>query len=95
MSQVTQIGRVATTVHTNEDGQTVVIYHQTPVVKFDSKHIILNHGGWTTNTTKTRMNQASNQFRLGYNVFQKDYSWFVSFKGKTIPFNEYTLTLKR
>ena len=59
MGQTSQIGRVATTVHTNEQGQTQVVYHSTAVVNFKHKLIVLNHGGWMTATTKTRI-----EFRL-------------------------------
>ena len=65
------------------------IYHKTAVVKryFDGR-IKLNSGGWQTNTTKTAMNQASNNFNLGFGVFQKEYQWFVTWKGETLPFND-------
>lgn len=72
-----------------------VRYHNTEVVKFTPKTIILNTGGFKTNTTKTRMNQASNQFKLGYNVFQKNYKWYVQFKRKVYPFKGRTITLRR
>ena len=81
MSQQTKLGKLATSVR-QEDGLTVIRYHYTDIVKFDDKRIILNTGGWYTATTKTRMNQASNQFNLGYKVFQKDNAWFVSYSGK-------------
>lgn len=84
MSQQQRIGTVATTVYTNEHGQTVVKYHSTTVVAFDSVTIKLETGGWCSATTKTRMNQASNQFGLGYYVYQKDFTWFVRYKGRTI-----------
>ena len=95
MGQVAQVGRVATTIHTNELGQTQVVYHSTPVVTFNHKVIILNTGGWMTATTKARMNQASNQFGLGYQVFQRNFDWFVDYKGKTKPFNDRLLELTR
>ena len=85
MSQQHTIGKVATTVKTR-DGWTIITYHQTDVVKFNGEEIILDSGGWQTATTKTRMNQTSNQFDLGFGVFQKDYQWFVDFKGQTIDF---------
>ncbi len=87
MSQQHSIGSHATSVYT-ENGATKVRYHATEVVIFNDNHIWLNSGGWYTNTTKTRMNQASNQFGLGFSVYQKDYDWFVSFHGKTIPFKD-------
>ena len=59
------------------DGWTVVTLHGTDVVKFNDKEIILNTGGWKTVTTKARMNQVSNQFGLGYSVYQEDGTWYV------------------
>lgn len=87
MAQNQQVRGVSTTVRTNPEGQTEVIYHETSVVSFDQNEIVLNSGGWRTNTTKLRMNQASNQFGLGYQVYQKNYEWFVDFKGETIEFH--------
>jgi len=81
MSQQYQVGKTATVVHKNQNTNMMnVIYHDTIVVAWDDTKIILNTGGWRTATTKTRMNQASNQYQLGYNVYQKDWSWFISFK---------------
>lgn len=93
MAQQHRVSGVATKIR--QDGSyTVVSYHSTDVVKFNSDKIILDSGGWLTNTTKTRMNQTSNQYGLGYNVYQKNHNWFVRFKGKDIPFND-GMTLNR
>lgn len=82
MARLDQIGSYKTTVHTDKkSGDTVVILYSTEVVRFDNQSVILNSGGWRTNTTKTRMNQTSNQFNLGFTVFQKNYGWFVQFRG--------------
>jgi hypothetical protein len=89
MVQTARVTGVATKVYT-EDGYTKVRYHRTVVVMFDDKETILNTNGWASNTTKLRMNQASNQFGLGYYVFQKDYEWFIQTKSGTIPFLDYT-----
>ncbi len=87
MGQQTKIGKVATSVYT-EDGSTHVIYHETKVVQFNADLIVLDSGGWRTATTKTRMNQVSQQFDLGYLVFQEDFEWFVRFEGKTLEFED-------
>ena len=87
MSQLNTIGSHKTTVAT-DDGFTRVTYHQTSVVKFNYNEIILNSGGWETVTTKSRMNQTSNQFDLGFKVYQKDFEWFVRWDGKDIPFED-------
>lgn len=94
MPQQFKISGVATTIKT-VNGLTEIVYHSTPVVSFNDKVIILNTGGWWTNTTKTRMNQTSHQFDLGFSVYQKDYSWFVDYCGKTLSFISNTLELKR
>lgn len=84
-----QIGTHKTSIFTDEvTDLTHVKYHATSVVKFNKDIIILNSGGWHTNTTKLRMNQTSNQFGLGYTVFQKDFSWFVSYKNETYDFRD-------
>lgn len=70
------------------DGFTRVVYHSTEVVKFNQEVIVLNSGGWQSNTTKLRMNQTSNMFDLGFLVYQKNYDWFVVFKGETLEFSD-------
>lgn len=87
MSQQYQIGRCATTIY-NDGDNVCVKYHATTVVRFNGFRIVLNSGGWHTSTTKTRMNQASNQFGLGYRVFQKNFEWFVEYRGKIHDFKD-------
>ena len=87
MAQQSIIGKTATTIR-NKDDLFVIRYHQTDIVTFDKHKIELRSGGWETATTKTRMNQTSNQFGLGYQVFQKDYKWFVDFNEQTIDFSD-------
>jgi len=72
----------------NDNQVTMVCYHSTPVVKITDDEIILNSGGWLTATTKRRMNQASLQYNLGFAVYQVNFSWYVDYKGDTIPFED-------
>ena len=96
MSQVATVGSHATTISTETDGVTRITYHSTVVVQFNWNSITLDTGGYFTSTTKMRMNQASNQFNLGYQVFQKDWAWFVRLRnGDVIPFDDDTLTFTR
>lgn len=90
MAQQTRLGRHATTVATGCDDVTRVTYHNTVIVEFDlNKTVTLDSGGWQTATTKTRMNQASSQFNLGYSVFQKDFDWFVRLEsGEVVEFRD-------
>jgi len=93
MAQTRQVGKTATTI-AHDGKHNVLTYHSTQVVKWNEKEIVLNSGGWKTATTKLRMDQCSNQFNLGYQVSQKDFSWFVIFKGKEIAFVD-GIVLKR
>ena len=76
--------------------EVVVRYHWTEVVKCNKDVIILNTGGYHTQTTKRRMNQASDVFGLGFRVYQEDYMFYVDHKGKTYKFNhDNIVTLRR
>ena len=86
MAQTHEVGKHATTVSTGDDGKTRVTYHSTDVVVFDADVIRLDTGGWFTVTTKTRMNQASSQFGLGYGVYQRKGLWYVEHNGITHSF---------
>jgi hypothetical protein len=89
MSQTSKIGKTATRVYVDEDGFTCVRYHDTVVIRFNDKEIILDEGGWFTNTTKLRINQASAQFNLGCYVCQKDYRWTIHYKDQVIPWQKF------
>jgi hypothetical protein len=95
MGQTQTIGRTATKVE-HRGLETFVRYHNTDVVQFDSLYITLDTGGWETATTKLRMNQTSNQFNLGFSVYQKDFQWFVVIpQGETVEFTGRRMTFPR
>jgi hypothetical protein len=85
MAQQNRIGSTATKVR-NINGRTEVQYHYTIVVEFTPVDIRLDSGGWRTATTKTRMNQTSRQYGLGFSVFQVRGAWFVDYAGERLPF---------
>ena len=93
MGQLERVGTHRTNIVTLQ-GLTSIVYHSTAVVQFDNDKIILNSGGWDTATTKSRMNQASYQYSLGFDVYQVNFTWYVDYKGETIPFAD-GLTLDR
>tara|TARA_R110002020_G_scaffold268289_1_gene483496 strand:- start:454 stop:720 length:267 start_codon:yes stop_codon:yes gene_type:complete len=72
----------------NDNNVLIVAYHNTPVVKVTNTEIILNTGGWYSATTKRRMNQASLSYGLGFAVYQVNHSWYVDYKGDTIPYED-------
>jgi len=86
MSRITGLGRNTRITRDNEE--TAVVLHGTSVVRVSHAGIVtLDSGGYRTFTTKARMNQAAWELRLGYRVYQDDYSWFVSYAGNDrVPF---------
>lgn len=83
-----------TRIHKDNRSTDVVLYNTT-IVSFDNNTITLDHGGWKTATTKQRMNQASDEYDLGYQVYQDNYNWYVNFKGNAYKFETGSLTLNR
>ena len=57
------------------------VCHATKAVKVDSC-------GWTTNTTKSRLNAILSEVKFGCSVFQKNFDWFVSFNNQTTLFRD-------
>lgn len=87
MPRMDKLSNYRTTIHSDADGWSHVVYVKTPIVSWNDGTIILNSGGWKTVTTKRKMNQASNQFALGFGVYQKARSWFVALPdGQSVPF---------
>lgn len=88
MSRMNKLSSYKTTIfdRPNNKGK-YIVYHETAIVDFDQTGIRLHSGGWQTVTTKRKMNQASNEFGLGYSVFQKAGMWFVNLpNGQIVPF---------
>ncbi len=75
---------------TISEGTTIseVRFHETPIVVSTPERIVLHSGGWRTLSTKMRMNQASREFGLNFQVWQKNFKWYVDFKGKTLVFED-------
>ena len=66
----------------------MVTYHSTPVVKvINDRYVVLNNGGYYTSTTKRRMNQASLQYSLGFQVYQVNFEWYVSIGEEVAPYH--------
>lgn len=87
MTQQQGIGRTSTSIAGDGEGNTEIAYHSTKVVIFSEELIALDNGGWSSVTTKRRMNEVSHTFNLGYQVFQAKHQWYVSFGGKTYPYS--------
>lgn len=75
--------------------ETIIKLYATPVVTICPEQVLLNTGGWETQTTKVRMNQASHQYNLGYHVYQKQGHWYAHYNNQTHPFIGNTCILWR
>lgn len=85
MPRMDKLSNYRTTV-VQRDGETVVTYVSTPIVSWNHERIVLRSGGYETVTTKRKMNQASCQFGLGFSVYQRDWRWFVYWRGEELEF---------
>lgn len=99
MAQIHKLGTRHTTVVRKPSGEIRVMYHSTDVVTVHANgNVTLDTGGWRSVTTKTRMNQAANQFGLGFQVWQQDYKWSVYVRAENgewksaLAFDEHTIT---
>ena len=54
-----------------------VTYAEIQIVSWTHDTVTLNSGGYETVTTKRKMNQAANQFALGFGVYQRKGEWYV------------------
>ena len=86
MGQMQKVSRNNTQVI--KGARMAVVLHGTTVVSWDETTVTLNSGGWRTVTTKARMNQASNEYGLGYTVWQDRGKWYVNHGGTITPFED-------
>ena len=73
--------------NSNTNCSTVVL-HRTAIAVYDHnlKAIKLNSGGYTTNTTKSRLNAILDEVKFGARVFQKNFNWFISYNDEVQSF---------
>ena len=65
-----------------------VYLHNHQIATFDHnlKAVKLSSCGWTTNTTKSRLNAILDEVKWGCKVFQKNFDWFVNYQDETASF---------
>lgn len=69
-------------------GEVHVFYHEKHLVCFNRDQICIRNNAHHRFMTKVRMNQAANQFQLGFKVYQRGTNWFVEWRGETLPFTD-------
>ena len=65
-----------------------VVLHRTAIAVYDhnTQALKLNTGGYTTNTTKSRLNAVLQELITGARVFQKQFDWYLSYNNQTVDF---------
>ena len=73
--------------NSNTNCSTVVL-HRTAIAVYDhnTQALKLNSGGYTTNTTKSRLNAILSELITGARVFQKQFDWYLSYNNQTVDF---------
>ena len=73
--------------NSNTDCSTIVL-HRTAIAVWDHKNqaLKLNSGGYTSNTTKSRLNAILDQLITGARVFQRDFNWYLNYNNQTHDF---------
>ena len=73
--------------NSNTDCSTIVL-HRTAIATYDHKNqaLKLNSGGYTTNTTKSRLNAILQELIAGARVYQKAFDWYLSYNNQTVDF---------
>ena len=60
--------------------------HQIATFDHNLKAVKLSSCGYTTNTTKSRLNAILEEVKWGGKVFQKNFDWFVSYNDEIASF---------
>ena len=60
--------------------------HQIATFDHNLKAVKISSCGYTTNTTKSRLNAILDEVKYGAKVFQKQWNWFVSYRDETASF---------
>ena len=73
--------------NSNTNCSTVVL-HRTAIAVYDhnTQALKLNSGGYTTNTTKSRLNAILQELIAGASVFQRQFDWYLSYNNQTVDF---------
>ena len=73
--------------NSNTNCSTVVLYN-TAIATYDHNNeaLKLNSGGYTTNTTKSRLNAILSEIFVGACVYQKNWNWFFNYNNQTHDF---------
>ena len=81
-------GSNTTVTYNNSINCSSVFLHGHRIATFDHnvKAVKISSCGWHTPTTNSRLNAILSEVKYGCSVFQKQWNWYVSFRGQTQDF---------
>ena len=76
-------------VYNQEENRSSVYLHGHEIACYDhnTNSIQLDSCGYETNTTKSRLNAILDEVKYGARVFQRNWTWFVSYNNTTQTFD--------
>jgi hypothetical protein len=76
-------------VYNQEENRSSVYLHGHEIACYDhnTNSIQLDSCGYETNTTKSRLNAILDEVKYGAKVFQRNWTWFVSYNNTTQTFD--------
>jgi hypothetical protein len=91
-SKITRLGNNTYGIR-DDDGQFHVVLHGTRVYSLDNKTgtETLRTGGWSTHTTKDRINK----YALNGRVLQRDFCWYIVTAKGEFPFSNETMVVTK
>ena len=78
-----------TSVEYNENSNCSNVFlhgHNIATVDHGTHSVKLSSCGWESVTTKSRLNAILQEVRYGASVFQKQFEWFLNFRGQKVDF---------
>ena len=76
-----------TTVENTDQGQ-IVRLHGNEIAQIKDNVLYITSAGWETTTTKSRLNAILDCLIPGAYVFQKAFTWYITYNDRTAEFSE-------
>lgn len=68
-----------TVIHHEADSETCTVkLHNNQIAKITNSELTLSHCGWTTPTTKSRLNAILEGLNIDDRVYQRKFSWYTN-----------------
>ena len=69
-------------------GVSTVYLHDNPIAEVGEDFVRVDHCGWQTNTTKSRLNAILNTFARNCGVYQENFVWYFMGPDGSVEFDD-------